>query len=78
MTCYIQQSSHHFPSQLLIAHNAREKRYFDIYRADVATGDCVLLLQLNDGLVHHFTNHHFAVRPTEEGNVEYFPGQHEH
>jgi Lipoprotein LpqB beta-propeller domain len=30
--CYVQQSSRHFPSELLIAHNERDKRYFDVYR----------------------------------------------
>jgi hypothetical protein len=38
VTCYIQQHSRHFPSELLIAHNARDKRYFDVYRVNVATG----------------------------------------
>jgi hypothetical protein len=49
VTCYIQQSSRRFPSELLIAHNERDKRYFDIYRVDVATGDSALL-QLNENL----------------------------
>ena len=74
VTCYIQQSSRHFPSELLIAHNARDKRYFDIYRVNVATGDSALL-QLNEGFAYHFTDQRFrvrfAVRHTEDGNVEY-------
>src|SRR5262249_1579513 len=46
VTCYVQQHSCHFPSELLIAHNARDKRHFDIYRINVATGESALL-QLN-------------------------------
>src|SRR5580704_15181567 len=49
VTCYVQQSSRHFPSELLIAYNARDKRYFDIYRVNVATGESALL-QLNEGV----------------------------
>jgi hypothetical protein len=74
VTCYIQQSSRHFPGELLIAHNARDKRYFDIYRVNVATGESALL-QLNEAFTGHFTDQQFrvrfAVRHTEEGNVEY-------
>jgi dipeptidyl aminopeptidase/acylaminoacyl peptidase len=72
--CYIQQSSRHFPSELLIAHNARDKRYFDIYRVNVASGDSALL-QRNDGFAFHFTDQQFrvrfAVRHTDDGDVEY-------
>ena len=38
VTCYVQQSSPRFPSELLIAHNARDKQYFDVYRVDGLTG----------------------------------------
>ena len=38
VTCYIQQHSRHFLSELLIAHNARDKRYFEVYRVDVPKG----------------------------------------
>jgi dipeptidyl aminopeptidase/acylaminoacyl peptidase len=74
VTCYIQQSSRHFPSELLIAYNERDKRYFDIYRVNIATGDSALL-QLNEGFAGHFTDQQFrvrfAVRHTEDGDVEY-------
>ena len=36
--CFIHQTSHHFPDELLIAHNERDKRFFEIYRVNVATG----------------------------------------
>jgi hypothetical protein len=72
--CYIQQSSRHFPSELLIAHNARDKGYFDIYRVNVASGDSALL-QRNDGFAFHFTDQRFrvrfAVRHTDDGDIEY-------
>jgi dipeptidyl aminopeptidase/acylaminoacyl peptidase len=74
VTCYIQQHSRHFPSELLIAHNARDKRYFDIYRVNVATRESALL-QLNEGLRYYFTDQQFrvrfAVRYADDGSVEY-------
>ena len=74
VTCYVQQHSRHFPSELLITHNARDKRYFDIYRVNVATGDSALL-QLNEAFHHHFTDQQFrvrfAVRYTDDGGIEY-------
>jgi len=74
VTCYIQQHSRHFPSELLIGHNARDKRYFDVYRVNVATGESALL-QANEAFHHHFTDQRFrvrfAVRYTDDGSVEY-------
>jgi dipeptidyl aminopeptidase/acylaminoacyl peptidase len=74
VTCRIQQISRHFPNELLIMHNARDKRYFDIYRVNVATGESALL-QLNEGVPGYFTDQQFrvrfAVRYTEDGDVEY-------
>jgi dipeptidyl aminopeptidase/acylaminoacyl peptidase len=74
VTCRIQQISRHFRGELLIMHNARDKRYFDIYRVNVATGESTLL-QLNEGLPGYFTDQQFrvrfAVRYTEDGDVEY-------
>ena len=74
VTCYIQQHSRHFPSELLIAHNARDKRYFDIYRVSVATGESTPV-QLNEAFRYHFTDQQFkvrfAVRHTDDGDTEY-------
>ena len=74
VTCYIQQHSRHFPSELLIGHNARDKRYFDVYRVNVATGESALL-QANEAFHHHFTDQRFrvrfAVRYTDDGSVQY-------
>ena len=59
---------------MLIGHNARNKRYFDLYRVNVATGDSELL-ELNEGFIGHFTDQLFRVRfavcHTENGDVEY-------
>jgi dipeptidyl aminopeptidase/acylaminoacyl peptidase len=74
VTCFIQQSSRHFPSELLIAHNERDKRYFDIYRVDVASGESTLV-QANEGFEGYFTDQQllvrYAVRRAEDGDVEY-------
>jgi dipeptidyl aminopeptidase/acylaminoacyl peptidase len=74
VTCRIQQISRHFPSELLIAHNARDKRHFDIYRVNVATGESAPVQQ-NDEFTFHFTDQQFcmrfAARYTEDGDVEY-------
>ena len=74
VTCYVQQSSRHFPSELLIAHNERDKRYFDVYRVNVATGESALV-QRNEAFRNHFTDQQFqvrfAVRQTNDGDVEY-------
>jgi dipeptidyl aminopeptidase/acylaminoacyl peptidase len=74
VTCYIQQTSRHFPGELLIAHNERDKQYFDIHRVNVATGDSALM-QTNDGFEGYFTDQQFnirlATRHLDNGNVEY-------
>jgi dipeptidyl aminopeptidase/acylaminoacyl peptidase len=58
---YLHQQSHHFPDELLIAHNERDKHFFDIYRVNVATGQSTLL-QANNGFVGFFTDPQFRVR----------------
>ena len=58
VTCYIQQTSHHFPDELLIAHNQRNKRFFEIFRVNVSTGQSTLL-QENDRFVGFFTDPQF-------------------
>ncbi len=74
VTCYIQQHSRHFPSELLIAHNARDKRHFDVYRVNVVTGESTLL-QRNQAFHYHFTDQQFqvrfAIRHTDDGDTEY-------
>jgi dipeptidyl aminopeptidase/acylaminoacyl peptidase len=71
---YVHSKSYHFPDELLIAHNERDKRFFDIYRVNAATGQSTLL-QANNGFVGFFTDPHFrvrfAVRITADGGWEY-------
>jgi dipeptidyl aminopeptidase/acylaminoacyl peptidase len=77
--CYIHQTSHHFPNELLIAHNERDKRFFEIYRVNIATGASTLV-QANDRFAGFFTDPQFkvrfAVRYADNSDHEYFqPGR---
>ena len=71
---YIQEHSRHFPGELLVAHNQRDKRYFDIYRITAATGASELV-QTNEGFASFYTDQQlrvrYAVRSTDEGDREY-------
>jgi dipeptidyl aminopeptidase/acylaminoacyl peptidase len=58
---YLQQHSARFPGELLISHNGRDRRFYDIYRVDIATGESKLLQQ-NDGFAWLFTDPQFRVR----------------
>lgn len=58
---YVQQVSSRFPGELLIAHNQRDKRQFDIYRVNVATGRSTLHFR-NDSFAWVFTDTQFRVR----------------
>ncbi len=57
---YVQQVSAHFPGEMLIAHNQRDKRYSDIYRINVASGESTLL-QRNDAFAWMFSDPQFRV-----------------
>ena len=71
---YIQQTSRHFPDELLIAHNQRDPKFSDIFRVNVATGASELLLA-NDRFAWVFTDPRFRVRfgirQTDTGDTEY-------
>ncbi len=71
---YIQQTSRHFPDELLIAHNQRDQRFSDIFRVNVASGASTLLLA-NDRFAWVFTDPQFrvrfGVRQTDAGDTEY-------
>ncbi|MEO1016797.1 MAG: S9 family peptidase [Pseudomonadota bacterium] len=71
---YVQRRSRHFPSEILIAHNERDKRYFDIYRVDVATGASTLI-ETNEGFSGYFTDRQFRIRFakrfTDRGEIEF-------
>ncbi len=44
---WLQEVSQRFPREMLVSHNEREKRFFDLYRVDVASGKSVLLYENN-------------------------------
>jgi dipeptidyl aminopeptidase/acylaminoacyl peptidase len=75
VTCGVQQQSRDFPSELLLRHNGRDKRHFDLYRVNVATGDSWLIERNEEGFNGYFTDQQFrvlfAVRIKEDGWVEY-------
>ena len=58
---FLQQHSAQFPGELLLSHNARDKRFYDVYRVNVATGESTLLLQ-NDQYAWIFTDPRFRAR----------------
>jgi dipeptidyl aminopeptidase/acylaminoacyl peptidase len=74
VACFVQQTSHHFPDELLVAHNERNKRFFEIFRVNAGTGESVLL-QANDRFVGFLTDPQFQVRLAlhtgEDGSWEY-------
>jgi dipeptidyl aminopeptidase/acylaminoacyl peptidase len=71
---YIQQTSRHFPDELLIAHNQRDQRFSDIFRVNVVTGESTLV-EANDRFGYIFTDPQFrvryGVRQTDNGDTEY-------
>lgn len=58
---YVKQVSARFPGELLFAHNQRDKRYFDVYRVNIATGDSTLVYR-NDSFAWIFTDPQFRCR----------------
>jgi dipeptidyl aminopeptidase/acylaminoacyl peptidase len=58
---YVQQVSPRFPGEMLIAHNQRDKRYFDIFRVNVANGESTLVHR-NEGFAWTFTDPQFRAR----------------
>ena len=58
---FVKQHSARFPGELLISHNQRDKRYFDVYRVNVATADSTLIYR-NEGFGWIFTDPQFRCR----------------
>jgi dienelactone hydrolase len=58
---YWQESDRKFPEQMLIKHNARDKRYFDLFRIDVVTGNSELLFENNE-FAWYVTDSDFQLR----------------
>jgi dipeptidyl aminopeptidase/acylaminoacyl peptidase len=44
----IQEVDRKFPAEMLFSHNGRDKRYFDLYRINIASGDSRLLFENNE------------------------------
>ena len=68
------QRSRHYPNEVLLAHNARDKRYFDVFRVNVETGANSLLME-NNGFFAVFTDQYFKVRfvkkYNDDGEMDY-------
>ncbi|WP_338828119.1 S9 family peptidase [Bradyrhizobium sp. 27S5] len=45
---FLQESDRKFPEEMLLRHNQRDKRYFDLYRANVVTGTSELVYENHD------------------------------
>lgn len=71
---YVQEASHRFPREMLLAHNERDKRFFDLYRVDVVTGRAALLFE-NHQFAGLFTDSalrlRLARRHLEDGSIEW-------
>jgi len=76
---YVQEASHRFPRQMLLAHNERDKRFFDLYRVDIVTGRAELLFE-NPQFAGLFTDSAFRLRLArrylEDGSIEWLERQH--
>ena len=74
VTCGLQQVSRDFPTEVLLRHNGRDKRHFDLYRVNVATGTSTLIERNEEGFTGYFTNQQFRVlfafRFTADGGYE--------
>ncbi|HKW95653.1 MAG TPA: S9 family peptidase, partial [Methylomirabilota bacterium] len=71
---WAQQISHRFPDEVLISHNQRDERYFDLYRVNAVTG-ASQRIEVNDRFAFLFTDPHFRVRfgalRTDDGGIDY-------
>src|SRR5713101_5643249 len=72
---YWQESDRKFPEEMLFKHNARDKRYFDLFRINVVTGASELKFENNE-YVALITDSDFQLRLGErfaaDGTAEYF------
>jgi dipeptidyl aminopeptidase/acylaminoacyl peptidase len=69
----VQEVSARFPGEMLVSHNERSRRFFDLYRVDLATGRSSLVYE-NDRFVWLVTDSTFRVRlgthARHDGSVE--------
>ena len=75
---FLQEISHKFPQEMLIRHNQRDKRYFDVFRINVVTGESKLVFE-NPDFYEIFTDSdlqlRLAARLNAQGTVEWFERQ---
>ena len=74
----LQEISHKFPQEMLIRHNQRDKRYFDVFRVNVVTGESKLAFE-NPDFYELFSDSdlqlRFAARLNAQGTIEWFERQ---
>jgi dipeptidyl aminopeptidase/acylaminoacyl peptidase len=58
---YWQESDRKFPEEMLFKHNARDKRYFDLFRVNLVTGKSDLLFENNE-FAWYVTDSNFQLR----------------
>jgi dipeptidyl aminopeptidase/acylaminoacyl peptidase len=58
---YWQEADRKFPQEMLIKHNARDKRYFDLFRVNIVTGKSELLFENNE-FAWYITDSDFQLR----------------
>ncbi|HUK61421.1 MAG TPA: S9 family peptidase [Stellaceae bacterium] len=72
---YVQGIDRNFPDDVLFGHNARDKRYFDIFRINLVTGKSQLVFE-NPGFAQLLTDAQFrlriGVRFAADGTAELF------
>jgi dipeptidyl aminopeptidase/acylaminoacyl peptidase len=72
---YVQEVSRHFPQELLIAHNERDKRFFDVYRVNVVTGTSDRIETNDAGFFSYFSDAQlrvrFGARYTDDASIAY-------
>jgi dipeptidyl aminopeptidase/acylaminoacyl peptidase len=75
---FLQELDRKFPEEVLLRHNQRDKRFFDLFRSNVVTGASELLFENHDyaGLI---TDSDFRIRLGErfaaDGTAEFFERQ---
>jgi dipeptidyl aminopeptidase/acylaminoacyl peptidase len=72
---FLQELDHKFPDQILIRHNQRDKRFFDLFRINVVTGASEYVFENNE-YVLLITDSDFQIRLgsrfAADGSAEYF------
>jgi len=58
---YLQESDRKFPEEMLIKHNARDKRYSDLFRVNIVTGKSEMVFE-NNQFAWYITDSDFQVR----------------